>query len=302
MNKKTLILAGVLVALIILAYGYQGPLKKWQNNLGQPKNILAGVRVDLVDKIEIINQGKTLILAKQNQKWKYDDSKDFYADASAMAKVFEELKLAVESPLELVSNNKERKSEFKTDISGLEIKIYQADKQTADFIIGSLAGGYAGSYISLPESAVTYAVKADLLSAFDRADWRDYTIFSAPKEKINKIRFQYPNREFTVEFKDDKWSGILPDRFAVSSEKIQPILDIMSGLKATKIPAQVFTGTGLDKHLIIIEASGDGINNLLMVGAANNDLYYAKRGDSDNIYLISKTERNELDKTILRLK
>ncbi|MDP2736206.1 MAG: DUF4340 domain-containing protein [bacterium] len=302
MNKKTLILGIVLIVLIALAYAYQDPLKKWQNNLGKPKNILANIKIDLVDKIEIINQDKTLTLAKQNQKWKYNNSKDFYVDDLAMAKVFDELKLAIESEIELVSETRERKSEFKTDNSGLEIKIYQADMQAANFIIGIMASDYISSYISLPESAATYAVKADLPGAFNPTDWRDYTIFSTQAEKINKMRFQYPNREFTVELKNGEWSGVLPDKFLVNSEKIQPVLDIMSNLKATEIPAQIFADTGLDKHLIIIEATGDNVDNVLMVGTANDTLYYAKRGDSDNIYLISKTERDELDKSSWQLK
>ncbi|MBU0722516.1 DUF4340 domain-containing protein [Patescibacteria group bacterium] len=302
MSKKTLILGIALVVLIISAYAYHGPLKKWQNNLGKPKNILTKIKIDLVDKIEIKNYGKILILAKQNQKWKYDNSKNFYVDDLIMSKVFDELKLAALSDIELVSNNKERKNEFKTDGSGLEVKIYQTDKQVFNFFIGSMASDYVSSYISMPESAATYAVKADLPAVFDQAEWRDLTIFSSDKTKINKIRFQYPNREFTAELKDGKWSGTLPDKFAVKTEKIQPVLDIMSNLKAMEIPAQTFTNTGLDKHLIIIQATGDGVNNVLMVGAANNDLYYAKTGDSDNIYLISKVERDKLDKSSWQLK
>jgi len=302
MNKKTLFLGSVLIVMIILAYAYQGPLKKWQNNLGKPKNILANIKIDLIDKIEIISQGKTLSLDKQNQKWKYDNSRDFYVDDSVITKVLAGLKKAALSEIELISNNQERKSEFKTDSSGLEIKIYQANKQISNFIIGGLASDYVSSYISTPESVATYAVKADLADVFNPVEWRDFTIFSTPAEKINKIRFQYPNREFTVELKDGKWSGFLPDKFAVKAEKIKPILDIMSNLKATEIPEQVFTNTGLDKHLIIIQATGDSVNNVLMIGQANNGLYYVKRGDSDNIYSISKEERDTLDKWSWQLK
>lgn len=302
MNKKTLFLGGVLIVLIILAYAYQGPLKKWQNNLGKPKNILANIKIDLINKIEIISRGKTLSLDKQNSKWKYNNSKDFYVDDSVINKALDELKTAASSEIELISNNRERKSEFKTDDSGLEIKIYQANKQVDNFIIGGLASDYASSYISTPESVATYAVKADLTDVFNPAEWRDLTIFSTPVEKINKIRFQYPNREFTVELKDGKWSGVLPNKFFVKAEKIKPVLDIMSDLKAAEIPAQVFANTGLDKHLIIIQATGDSVNNVLMIGQANNGLYYAKRGDSDNIYFISKEERDALDKWSWQLK
>lgn len=302
MPKKTLILAVILIALITLAYGYQGPLKKWQSDLGKPKNILAGIKVYSVDKIEIIEGDKTLTLAKQGEKWKYDNTKDFYTDARVIGNVFNELTEAAASEMELISNNRERKSEFKTDSLGLEIKLYQADRQVADFIIGAGAGA-GSSYVSLPESAATYAVKAALRQAFKPAEWRDLTIFSTPEEKINKIRFQYPNREFAIELKNGQWSGILPDKFAVKTEKIKSIIYLMSKLKAEEVPAQVFSGTNLDKHFIIIEATGQGMNNTLMVGGlAKDGLYYAKKGSSDNIYLITKSERDELDKWRWQLK
>ena len=35
---------------------------------------------------------------------------------------------------------------------------------------------------------------------------------------------------------------------------------------------------------------------------AEEELYYAKTGDSDNIYLITKEQRDELDKKIKELK
>jgi len=73
----------------------------------------------------------------------------------------------------------------------------------------------------------------------------------------------------------------------------------MSNLTAEKIPAQDFTGTGLEKNLIIVEAAGKEINNTLMIGSANDDdLYYAKTGDNDNIYLITKNEREKIYKKV----
>ncbi len=303
MSKKNSILGILLFVLVISAFVYQVPLKKWQHNLGKPENIFSKVEIGLIDKIEIFDNKKQITLDKQNQKWKYGGSKDFYADGAAMSKVFEELKKAASSEIELVSNNRERKGEFGTDGSGIEVKIYQDGKPVLDFFAGKMASDYSGSYFSFPESAASFAAKADLNGAFSREDWRDFTIFSSPADKIDKIRFQYPNREFTVELKGGEWAGVLPEKFTVNQEKIKNILNIMSDLKASEIPEQVFAGAGLEKHLIIIQASGQGIDNVLMVGQAqDDDLYYAKKGDSDNIYLILKYERDALDKWIWQLK
>lgn len=318
MNKKTLILGGVLIALIVLAYIYQGSLKKWQNNLGKPKNFLAQIDTIKIDKIEVISGNNTVVLAKQGDasvnsaqdgsakpapvRWKYNNSKNFYADSVIMSNVLESLNKMKDSELELVSNNLERKSEFKIDGTGLTVKVYGGNKKIVDFIIGGVASDYGGFYISTPQLRDTYLVKPDLRNAFEQAEWRDLTIFSTAKEKIKKIRFQYPNREFTVEFKNDKWSGILPEKFTVNQEKIERIAQIMSNLKATEIPEQTFKNTGLNKHLMIIEATGQAIDNILMVGESRDGFYYAKRGESDNIYLINKSDRDELDKWIWQLK
>ncbi|MDO8668045.1 MAG: DUF4340 domain-containing protein [bacterium] len=319
MNRKTLVLGGVLIALIALAFLYQGPLKKWQNSLGKPSNFLAKIDLAKIDKIEVISGSNTVVLNKQGglsaglaqatsagsveTKWKYNNSKDFYVDPAIMAKVLESLDKAKTSELELVSNNPERKSEFKIDSAGLTVRVYQADKKVADFIIGGVASGeYGSSYISTPESRATYLVRVDFIGAFRRTEWRDLTIFSTAQEKLNKIRFQYSNREFTVELKDGKWAGILPQKFAVNKEKIEKIAQIMSNLKAVEIPEQTFSKTGLNKHLIIIEAKGEAIDNILMIGENLDGRSYAKRGESDNIYLINKSDRDELDKWIWQLK
>ncbi|MDO8592182.1 MAG: DUF4340 domain-containing protein [bacterium] len=302
MSKKTLTLGLALVALIALAYAYQGPLKKWQNNLGKPKNILAGVNSEKIDKIEISSGKDAITLAKQGEQWKYNDSKDFYADPEIMASALAGLKAAAVADFELVGNNQERKSEFKTDDSGLKIKIYQAGKPAADFIAGSVAGDFDSSYISTAAEAATYFVSAGLASAFSQTEWRDLTVFSADKSKINKIRFQYPNREFSVEMISGQWAGVLPKKFAVNQDKIEKIAESMARLKAARIPEQNFKGTGLEKHLIIVEATGEAVDNILMIGQAKDDLFYAKTGSSDNIYLIDKAVRDELDQARLLYK
>jgi len=303
MNKKTIILGGILVTLIALAYTYQGPLKEWQARLGKSKNFLAKIDVNQIDKIEITRKAKITMLEKQDGKWKINGTKEFFIEDGLASSLKSGLEEAIKSKAELVSSNKDNKQEFQTDESGSQIKLYQEEMVLADFVVGKMASDYISAYISEPESNNTYAIKANLFSLFNREDWHDKTIFNSAKEGITKIRFQYPNREFSVEKMDGKWAGTIPYKFSVSEEKINKILDIMSNLTAAEIPDQIFANTGLEKHLMIVQATGEGIDNALMIGEANeNELYFAKRGDSDNIYLITKEQRDELEKRIWQLR
>lgn len=301
-----------MVVLIVLAYVYQGPLKKWQANLGTPKNFLAEVEMQKIDRMEIVAGGKTTVLEKKDERWKVTPGeilasrislgKDFYASKGVSDSLIKKLEEASSAKLELASANKDKREDFGIE-EGIIVKLFQENKEKANFIVGKLGSDYMSTYVALSEGSETYSVKVNLFDILNQDDWRDKTIFSSDKNKIAKIRFQYLNREFSVEKINDKWEGTFPYKFSVSDDKIEKILDIMSNLTAEDIPEQNFAGTGLEKNLIIVQASGEGIDNTIMVGLKNEDgLYYAKKGNSDNIYFITKEQRDELDKYIWQLR
>lgn len=305
MSKKNLVLGGILILLITLAYIYQGPLKEWRQNLGKSDNFLAGIDAAGVTGIEIMRDDKKTALIKSGDKWKIEGTKDFYVKDSLTANLEESLKNATMAEVELVSTNKDNKGDFQTDERGTMVKLKQGDTVLIEFVIGELASDFVSTYISKIDIDETYALKANIYSAFNPGDWYDKTIFSVDQEKITKVRFQYPTQEFTIEKQEEEWIGILPYTFDVDQDKIKEILNIMSNLSAFKIPEQTFIGTGLEKHSIIVQAIGEDIDNTLIIGDLKKEeeegdieLYYAKKGDSDNIYVITKSERDELNKRI----
>jgi len=304
MSKKNLFLGGILISLTLFAYIYSGPMKTWQGNKDKVDNFLKGVDLEQIDKIVIKSKTQETILEKAEDKWKIGGTKDFYAPSDIMSNLMDSLKKAQEGEMKLISTNKDKKSEFKIDDSGINLKLQRGNDVLKEVIVGGVASDFKNNYIAEKDNDKTYSVPV-VLNIFNRNDWYDKTIFKDAQEKINKIRFQYPNKEFVIEKKDGQWSGISPYKFKVSEEKIQDILGIMSKLEAVKIPEQSFENTGLEKNSIIIEASGDNLNNVLMVGDINNEedkYYYAKKGNSDNIYLITEEQRDDLKKNIWELK
>ena len=304
MNKKNIILGAVLLFLIIAAVIYDGPVKNWQQNSGKVNNFLVNIDVDKITKIEIERDDRKTVLEKQGDRYKIVDTKDFYVDemtTSALRSILEEAKA---SELEVVSKTDEKKIEFSVDKKqGVNIKLFQDSDNVAEFIVGKMTGDYAGSYISQSDTEKTFSINSNLAGIFGREDWYDYKIFSSDKTVANKIRFQYPTREFTIEKGEEGWKGTLPYGFSVNQEKIDKIIDIMTNLKATEIPEQDFEKSGLAEHSIIVQLSGPGLDNTLMIGDKNGEsMYYAKKGSSDNIYLISDEQREMLEKQIWELK
>ncbi len=310
MTKKNLFLGGLLAILVALAFVYSGPFEEWKSELGKPDNFLAKLDVSDINRFEIEGQGGAINIDKIDTRWKIEDTKDFYITDSVINRAIESLKEAKKIDIALVSENKDKKGEFETSKeSGYSLKLKNGEELLAEFIIGKSGNEFSSSYISEINSDSTYLIKSDLRSAFGHDEWYDKTILTLDKDAIDKVRLQYPSREFTIEkqsvSEDEKgeWSGVLPYKFSVDQEEIDKILDVVSELSASEIPEQTFEGTGLEKNLIIAQFLGENIDVTIMIGEDNgNELYYLKKGDSDNIYLISKEQKDELEKRISDLR
>lgn len=283
------------MVLIVFAYVQQGPWQQWKEKAGKPDNFLKEIDPEKVEKIEISRGTSSDVLIKEEKGWKIGGTKDFYAsDADAM-RLKKALKGLSEGDLEVVSKNKDKKQDFKTGDKGAEIRIAQ-DERIIEFILGKNGPTMASCYISRKGDKKTYLLSRNIRTAFLKDDWRDEKMFSFMPERAKKIRFQYPDREFILEKKENIWKGISPYEFEADKEKLNDILETMGTLKAVEIPEQSFEGTGLEKHNIIVEVKGAMDDYVIMVGDANEEgLYYAKRGASDNIYLISEDDKNEFD-------
>ncbi len=277
-------------------------MKTWKEKRGNKINFFEDLDIDEINKISINKNGEVVILEKIGEKWKIFGTKDFYAKKIYSDNIVKSFENAKESKFELVSSNEDKKQEFATDESGFVVKLFIDSEESLEFIIGKMGADYTDTYISMSDINETYSVKSGLFSAFSEKDFRDDIIFYSNRDNISKIRFQYPNREFTVEKTGgddgDLWQGVLPYEFNINQENIDKILDIMSHLVAVVIPGQSYEETDLDKGLVILQATGENIDNTIMIGAEVNGNYYAKRGDSDNIYLIKKEQKEALDKRI----
>ncbi|PLX27458.1 hypothetical protein C0583_04065 [Candidatus Parcubacteria bacterium] len=280
MSKKNLYLGGVLLLLIVVAFVYNGPFKEWREDFGKPKNFFSELKVSDIEQIEIDSSEKVIVITEEdNNRWKIEDTKDFYVTNSVMNKVFDSLGDAIESEIILVSENPEKQGEFMIDENNRYIiKLKIGEDEYFEFALGKASSDMQDTYVAKIDDDAIYSVKASLRTAFDHDDWYNKEIFALEKDNIKKVRFQYPSREFTIE-KDEieevaegeevpeaNWNGTLPYRFSVDNEKVAEVLDLVSSLEAAEIPAQTFEGTGLEKNLQILQFSGDGVDVVLMIG------------------------------------
>ena len=308
MNKKNLILGIILAVLILLAWGYEGPFKTWKEEKAKAINLFAGLDMAKVNQMEIAQGQRKTGFTKVNGKWKIDGTKDFWLPQTQADQMTAAIDEAKKTDWELVSQNKAKQSEFQTDGSGRVIKLIADGKDLAAFAIGKMGPDYKSTYLSMNGSEKTFLVKASLVQAFGEEDWRDKAIFTTDKDKVAKLRIHEAGVDYIIEKKtSDKgvvtWNIAKPKASVVKTDKVDAVLGVLASLSAAEVPDQTFKGTGLDKNSVVVEAMGDGIDNTLMIGAAKKlngqDLVFVKRGNSDNIYLITKDQSSKLNRAFL---
>ncbi len=302
MSKKNLILAGILVVLVAFSYVYNGPLQNSKKEKEGKYNFLTSLNINEVNLIEIKNGDNVTELELVENKWRVKGTKDFWVNDDLKGKIKE----LSEVQFELISTNSSKKENFKTDENGIVLKLKNNEELLSELVVGKLADDFISTYISKNNLNETYSAKvAGLNSIFSKSDWRDKTIFASITEDARKIRIQYPDKQYVIEKTEDIWSGIEPYNFKVDEEKIIEIIDLMTNFTATSIPKQTFEGTGLEKNSLIVQITGEnGLDNTIMIGGGNsaeNELFYAKKASSDNIYLISQEQKEGLEKNITTL-
>jgi len=312
MNRKNIILLAVFLVLLVLAILYRGPWSARQAEQQRELSFLSGLDLEKIDKLEIKQPGKAEVLLIKEQimgregvigetRWKIADT-GFYVNQNEIDEIFLKIQEISRQRLILASNDKERKTRFQTDNEqGIWVNFLGQNDILGSMIIGRNSRDYNYTYISEAGIDQTYMIPGNVYGLFVRSDWRDMTIFkdqTGNKERINKIRIQRGAENLIMEKINNVWKQGITE---LDSEKIQKIIDVMFSLTADRLPEQTFANTGLEKNSLIVQVLGENVDSTLMIGdfleetQDNPDgkknvtrYYYAKTGQSDNIYLISE--------------
>ena len=204
MKRSTLLLAGILVVLILIAFLLlQKPGE--QSSSASTGEFLARVDSLAVDKIHLQSPTFNVVLEKQGVEWYLRNPLSFRADQSNVAQLLHQAKsLEVKN---VVSGNPEKQSLFQVDSTGTQVTLFEGENETASFILGKTGPTFSETYARRKGSNEVVLVSNIMNYAFTRSikEWRDRAIVSIPKETIKQLTYQFGDTTFTMEFRDSLW-------------------------------------------------------------------------------------------------
>lgn len=291
MNKKNLILLLVLALLIAASAVYQYLWLPKTSPSGQQENWLAKVNFSEVDKIVVTREGKVTTLNKEGERWRVAGEGTWYVHDVLVENFTRGWQTSATFSMFIVSNNKDTKASFKTDGS-FNLKLSAKNNQLIDLNLGSNRAGY--TYVAKADSDASFEVGGDLRAPFDYEEWRDLSIFNTGQENIKQIKIVQGKNSLVLVKTKDLWEVAGNAKLKLNQNKVSRMASLMGDLSASSIPDQKTKDTGLDKNNWTVEATGEGIKNVLIIGQEkvqdkqpSGDLF-VKSSASSNIYLLGK--------------
>jgi hypothetical protein len=205
MTRNTILLAGLLVVLLLIAMlVMQKPGER--SSSGDTGIALAPIDSVAVDKIEIKSAATSVVLQKRGVEWYVQEPISYRADQSAVAGFLHDCKIL--EVKNVVSNKPEKHAVFQVDSIGTRVNVFEMGTEKAAFVIGKPTSTYAEMYARRTGSDDVIIVSGASPGVFSRSlkEWRDKTILTISRDNIKEIRYQYGDTTFVLAYKDSAWT------------------------------------------------------------------------------------------------
>jgi hypothetical protein len=176
------------------------------------------------------------------------------------------------------------------------------DKVLAHLFVGKITPGFLSSYVRTADSNDVYVAQGNLQSVFNKGTrtWKDRTIFDFNKGIVTELNISSP--EDTVELRLDAegtWQMLKPEASAVKTTEVDALLTTFSELNTDDFAEAQddLSEYGLDTPQSVISAAlNDGTTATLYIGNETEGKLYVKRGDSDTVFRLFKSNVDRLIK------
>ncbi len=257
---------------------------------------LAGL-ANKAETVEIVYQGETTVLAKQDAGWVVASQDNQVADQAAVAEVFSTL--ADLDFTDVASRNTDRQALYQVDASGWEITVKKGEKVLAHFWVGKNGPAWPSSYLRLADSAEVFLVRANLPQIFGLSDWRDMTIVQIDNSLVTEL---FWNNGLRIAKTETGWQITSPYELTITEDKIKTVLNNLSNLQASDLATLKSSDLTQTADFILEVKTSD--NQTQRLSFYRHDLeaggydYYVTREGGDLVYILSKYVAENLEKEI----
>lgn len=307
--KQTVVLLVAALVLLALVFLSQQREKATVEEARSPMvQLMAGVTSNTVERIEIAPaEGTSVTLTKRDSVWYVNPARQWKADKNHMTQMFNNIEKEITG--EVVSTNKSNHVEYQVnESSATRVRLYGSDdKLLEDLLVGKAGASFTSTFVRKIGKDEVLNANAALSYTFNKPEgWRDKTVFDIQSATITGLECEGTSGTWTAAKSGEKWRLNKPQDAEVQSDKLQPVINTVATLRAVDFAetTQSLAELGLDppKQKITVQyedrvsSPPKPMSSVLLIGNKNleKENYYAKRPDSDVIYMIAAYMANTL--------
>ena len=306
--KKTIMMVTAFAVLTLMAI-VAGALPA--GNQG-PSLSLPALSEDSIDKVEMTKGGESVTLVKAEGKWLVQPG-DYPVDERQLQAALDLLTgVSVGS---MVSRNPEMFIKYEVNDDALRLAVYADGDEVWQLLIGKESADHRGNYVRRPEGKTVFVSNQRLRAAFEKPveRWRDHKITDIEMGKVVKLELTVEDRTlvFSRDNENVAWQFVeapagLPADYLLDAKKVDQIVRTL-----IKLTASAFVDEGIDPAEAGLEPAAaratlhlvDGETvSVLVGGEKEKDRYYAKRADSDQVFLIAAYQQKKINQTLASLR
>jgi hypothetical protein len=313
-GKGTLVALALLLVLVLWSKFFEkGEVR--QPGETPPVSDLVGMKPEDVTRVELLNEGKSIVLVKSGTQWRIEKPVQARADDAQVKQVLEGLlngkvdQMVAENTTDFKQYGLDKPA-FQvtlTDAKGHQKVIQTGVKDVRGF---SVYAREAGS----PQLFLVSSFSIEDLQKKKADDLRDKTVLALDPNAVNSLAIQAGGQTTRVEKQGSKWQITAPQPAPADSEMVTQVLDQMKNLKVDHFESggADLSRYGLAPPQVTVTVNGTGGEKGLLLGklAPGGKDVYATRPGEHEVFDLPKSTLSDLskkpgdlrDKTLLSFK
>ena len=302
----------LLIALIVI-----GILAYWifkdSNDLQKPQHtkntfVFPDFNPSLVTRVVLDKGDQHIDIMHKDGAWKLVNDNDKPGNVTAIEEIIAKVKTFKKN--DVVSQNPAKQKSLEIDNeSALHVAFYDTDnKPLGEFLVGKNGPYYNSTYFRFKNSNEVLLINDNLRAAYTpwKGKWIDRTIFDIDPQTMKTFEIIKGDSSILMQKDNDgMWQGILPEKFTPKEEELARMIRAFSTLKTNDYASPDDTQSfQFDSPLLTLKSTlTDDTEKILIIGQKDDKKqFYAKRNDSDHVYLLAEYRVNMFNKDLDTLK
>jgi hypothetical protein len=288
----------LVVVLVVLAAVFL-VIKFGTGRRGGEDPLFEGFAAGQAAGLSVATEAASAVLRKVNQVWFVTSEDSLPAEAGAVEKLLDDI--AGFSRKDIISSKPDKYGLYQVDSAGVRVAVSDAMGDTlVRFVVGKPGPDFQSTYVRDVASGDVILAPGYLRSMFDRGkrSWQDRTIYAYKPDEVEEIEIRRPGETLTLRNQEGgEWFVNSPESAACDPDRVTRLIRTLANLKsddfAGRMPVPA-SGLAESDSSVAFRVVG-GIREELLFGNHGGDgRVFAKRADSDIVYLLSEYKVNAM--------